>query len=303
MVAFVMPRVPSTNGGMEIGTAPGLSSELHLRGIASGLNDRPEASRTTDREASTLWQFLTDLFLHLDVVLQAWTSQYGVVVYVLLFLVVFLETGLVVTPFLPGDSLLFAGGAVAAVSADGLNVWLLGTVLFTAAVLGDLANYWIGRACGRRILDSGRFSRVIKPRHITETEAFFARHGGKTVSLARFFPFIRTFTPFVAGISRMELHRFVAFNVAGGAGWVSLFVAAGYLFGNIPFVAHNLQYLVMGIVVVSLLPAVWQFLRRWRSDRQHPGGDQPGDTRQGLLTDFSRTPSDPVSNGSAEMSR
>lgn len=213
-----------------------------------------------------MWQFLTDLFLHLDVVLQAWTSHYGAVIYALLFLVVFLETGLVVTPFLPGDSLLFAGGAVAAVSSGGLNAWLLGAVLFVAAVLGDLANYWIGRVWGRRILNSGRFSRLIKPRHITQTEAFFARHGGKTISLARFFPFVRTFAPFVAGISGMELHRFVTFNLAGAAGWVGLFVAAGYLFGNIPFVAHNLQYLVIGVIAVSLVPALWQLVRSclWR---------------------------------------
>lgn len=220
-----------------------------------------------------MWQFLTDLFLHLDVVLQAWAAQYGLVIYALLFLVVFLETGLVVTPFLPGDSLLFAGGAVAAVSSGGLNVWLLGTVLFAAAVLGDLANYWIGRAWGRRILDSGRFSRVIKPKHIAQTEAFFERNGGKTVSLARFFPFIRTFAPFVAGISQMQLRRFVAFNIVGAAGWVVLFVAAGYLFGNLPFVAHNLQYLVIGVIAVSLVPALWQLVRscRWRH-RSTQGG-------------------------------
>ena len=234
-------------------------------------------------------EFLTNLFLHLDVVLQDWTSQYGAVIYALLFLIVFLETGLVVTPFLPGDSLLFAGGAVAAVSAGGLNVWLLGTVLFAAAVLGDLANYWIGRAWGRRILESGSFPRVIKPKHIAQTEAFFARHGGKTISLARFFPFIRTFAPFVAGISRMELHRFVAFNLAGAAGWVSLFVAAGYLFGNIPFVAHNLEYLVIGIVVVSLLPALWQLLRRWRPKRRHTSGDPHQTDLPDLLEDPERS--------------
>lgn len=195
-------------------------------------------------------------------------------IYALLFVVVFLETGLVVTPFLPGDSLLFAGGAVAAVSAGELNVWLLGTVLFAAAVLGDLANYWIGRAWGRRILDSGRFSRVIRPKHIAQTEAFFERHGGKTISLARFFPLIRTFAPFLAGISRMRLPRFVAFNFIGAAGWVVLFVAAGYLFGNIPFVAHNLQYLIIGIIAFSLVPALWQLARSRLSGHRSTRGRQ-----------------------------
>jgi len=207
-------------------------------------------------------EFLTNLFLNLDVVLQDWVAQYGAVIYALLFLIIFLETGLVVTPFLPGDSLLFAGGAVAAVSAGKLNVWLLYVVVFAAAVIGDFVNYWIGRAWGRRILDSGRFDRVIKPRYITSTEAFFERHGGKTISFARFFPFIRTFAPFVAGISRMALPRFVAFNVIGGAAWVGLFVTAGYLFGNIPFVAHNLQYLVIGIIALSVVPAFYHFIRR-----------------------------------------
>jgi membrane-associated protein len=213
-------------------------------------------------------QFLTDLFLNLDVVLQDWVAQYGAVIYALLFLIIFLETGLVVTPFLPGDSLLFAGGAVAAVSAGKLDVWLLYLVVLSAAVVGDFVNYWIGRAWGRRILDSGRLDRVIKPKYIAKTEAFFERHGGKTISFARFFPFIRTFAPFVAGISRMELHRFVAFNVIGAVAWVGLFVTAGYLFGNIPFVAHNLQYLVVGIIALSVLPAFYHFVRQRMSARR-----------------------------------
>ena len=137
--------------------------------------------------------FLVNLFLHLDVVLREWVSQYGSLIYVLVFVVVFLETGLVVTPFLPGDSLLFAGGAVAAISGGRLSVWMLVAVLFAAAALGDLANYWIGRTWGRRILASRRLSKVVKPEHIARTEAFFERHGGKTISLARFIPFVRTF--------------------------------------------------------------------------------------------------------------
>jgi membrane-associated protein len=196
-----------------------------------------------------------------------------------------LETGLVVTPFLPGDSLLFSAGAVAAVSPGRLNVWLLAAILFGAAVLGVLANCRIGRVWGRRILDSGRFSRVIKPKHIAQTEAFFERHGGKTVSLARFFPFIRTFAPFIAGISRMELYRFVAFNLNGAAGWVSLFVATGYLFGNIPFVAHNLEYLVIGIIAFSLLPALWQLVRSRLSWHKGKRGYRDRAGRPDLLED------------------
>jgi membrane-associated protein len=215
--------------------------------------------------------FLANLFLHLDVVLRDWSVNYGSLIYALVFVVIFMETGFVVTPFLPGDSLLFAAGAVSAISGGGLNVVALGAVLFAAAVLGDLTNYCIGRFWGRRILASRYFSRFIKPRHVAQTEAFFVRHGGKTVSLARFVPFVRTFAPFVAGISRMRPHRFIAFSVAGTASWILVFVTAGYLFGNIPFVAHNLEYIVIGAILISLLPVVWHSLRTWRSLRRQAG--------------------------------
>lgn len=200
--------------------------------------------------------FFIDLFLNLDVVLKDWVQLYGVWIYAMLFLIIFMETGVVVTPFLPGDSLLFTAGAIAAVASAGLNVWVLVVVLFAAAVLGDASNYAIGRRWGRSILDSGRFARVIKPEHIHETEAFFERHGGKTISLARFFPFIRTFAPFIAGIGHMDYLRFAQFNVVGAAAWITLFVGSGYFFGNIPFVAHNLEYLVIGIILVSVMPGV-----------------------------------------------
>lgn len=206
-------------------------------------------------------QFFVDLFLNLDVVLADWVTQYGLWIYAMLFLIIFLETGVVVTPFLPGDSLLFTAGAVAAVSGGGLNVWVLLAVLFVAAVLGDASNYTIGRAWGRRIIDSGRFSKIIKQEHIDDTEAFFARHGGKTISLARFFPFIRTFAPFVAGISRMDRGYFTLYNLVGGLAWVTLFVVAGYFFGNIPFIAHNLEYLVIGIIAFSLIPSAWHAIQ------------------------------------------
>ena len=202
-------------------------------------------------------KFFVDLFLNLDVVLQSWATAYGPWIYAMLFLIIFLETGVVVTPFLPGDSLLFTGGAIAAVSGGGLNVWVLLAVVWVAAVLGDTVNYTIGRHWGRRILDSGRLSRIITEEHITDTEAFFDKHGGKTISFARFFPFIRTFAPFIAGIGHMDRLRFTYFNVLGATAWVLLFVGAGYFFGNIPFVAENLEYLVIGIILVSIAPGVW----------------------------------------------
>lgn len=205
--------------------------------------------------------FFVDLFLNLDVVLRDWVALYGPWIYGMLFLIIFMETGVVVTPFLPGDSLLFTAGALAAIATGGLNVWVLWVVLFVAAVLGDASNYAIGRRWGRGILDSGRFSRVIKPEHIAETEAFFRKHGGKTILLARFFPFIRTFAPFIAGLGHMEYARFARYNVVGAAFWITLFVGAGYFFGNIPAVAHNLEYLVIGIILVSVSPGALHWAR------------------------------------------
>ena len=203
-------------------------------------------------------QFFVDLFLNIDTILVEWVSTYGNWVYLILFTIIFCETGLVVMAILPGDSLLFTAGALAAITgADGrpvLNIWLLLGLLFTAAVLGDGTNYLIGRRFGQRILDSGKLSRVIKPKHIEQTNAFYAKHGGKTISLARFFPFIRTFAPFLAGIGGMDWGRFTFFNITGGAAWVGLFVGAGYFFGNIPVIKHNLEYLVIGIILVSVAP-------------------------------------------------
>lgn len=214
--------------------------------------------------------FLTDLFLHLDVVLKAWVVAYPGWIYLMLFAVVFMETGAVVTPFLPGDSLLFAAGAISAIRGGGLDVWPLLGAMIGAAVLGDAANHSIGRTWGRRILDSGRFSRVITPERIARTEAFFAKHGGKTVSLARFFPVIRTFAPFIAGISQMSRMRFTLFNFAGAAAWVSLFLGAGYFLGMIPFVAKNLEYIVIGIISFTIVPATWEAVRSRRA-RRHDG--------------------------------
>lgn len=205
-------------------------------------------------------KFFVDLFLNLDTVLASWVTTYGAWVYLMMFLIIFCETGLVVMAVLPGDSLLFTAGALAAIkTSDGstvLNIWLLLGLLFAAAVLGDNTNFLIGRNFGQRMLDSGKFSRFIKPKYVEQTNAFFVKHGGKTISLARFFPFIRTFAPFMAGIGCMDWRRFSVFNVTGGAAWVGLFVGAGFFFGNIPIIQDNLEYLVIGIIVVSVSPSV-----------------------------------------------
>ena len=209
-------------------------------------------------------QFFYDLFLNLDTVLATWVTTYGGWVYLMLFLIIFCETGLVVMAVLPGDSLLFTAGAIAAQTVNGepvLNIWLLLVLLFVAAVLGDATNFYIGHHFGQRILDSGKFSRVIKPKYLEETNAFFVRHGGKTITLARFFPFVRTFAPFMAGMGCMDWKRFTLFNISGGAAWVGLFVGAGYFFGNIPVIQENLEFLVIGIVVVSVAPTVFHALQ------------------------------------------
>lgn len=221
--------------------------------------------------------FFIDLFLNLDQVLADWVVAYGPWIYAMLFLIIFMETGVVVTPFLPGDSLLFTAGAIAAVSGGGLDLWVLLGVLIVAAILGDASNYTIGRYWGRKLIDSGRFSRVIKPEHIEETEAFFVRHGGKTISFARFFPFVRTFAPFIAGMMHMDRARFTLWNVLGGVVWVTIFVFAGYFFGNIPAVAHNLELLVIGIIAVSVLPSVWHAVQRWSRGRKAVPAEKPAE--------------------------
>jgi len=213
-------------------------------------------------------QFFIDLFLNLDTVLVNWVGMYGACVYVMLFAIIFCETGLVFMAFLPGDSLLFTAGALAALSTNGkpvLNVWLLIGLMIAAAVLGDNSNYLIGRNFGKQMLASERMRRFIKPKYIEQTQVFFDKHGGKTISFARFFPFVRTFAPFMAGVGCMAWRRFTGFNVVGGAAWVLLFVLAGYFFGNIPIIQKNLEFLVIGIIVVSVAPslvhAAWTRLR------------------------------------------
>lgn len=205
-------------------------------------------------------QQLLDIFLHLDQNLEVFIRDHGPWVYGLLFVIVFCETGLVVTPFLPGDSLLFAVGALAARGM--LSPAIAAVVLFTAAFLGDQTNYFIGRYIGPRVFRAGERagprtwkSRLLNRRHLDRTHQFFERHGAKAVILGHFVPIVRTFVPFVAGAGRMTYTRFMLFNLIGIAAWVGLCVGAGYLFGNIPFVKKNFELVVLGIIAVSLIPA------------------------------------------------
>jgi membrane-associated protein len=205
--------------------------------------------------------WLTDLILHLDRHLVEMLAQYHLWIYPILFAVIFAETGLVVTPFLPGDSLLFAVGALAAIDTSGtLSTPVLNGLLGAAAILGNTSNYAVGRLIGPPAF-SGRY-RLLKVEHLRRTEQFFARFGGLAVALSRFMPIVRTFAPFVAGVGRMAYGRFQAFNVIGGLCWVTLFLWGGYLFGNIPVIKQNFGLVTILIVVVSLLPMAVAALRR-----------------------------------------
>jgi membrane-associated protein len=201
---------------------------------------------------------LLSFFLHLDDALKEITAAYGVWTNVILFLIIFCETGLVVTPFLPGDSLLFATGAIAADPASGLNPYVLFVILTIAAIVGDSVNYALGRRFGMRILDWNL--PFVKAEHIEQAEKFYAKHGSKMIVLARFTPFVRTFAPFVAGIARMDYKVFFTYNVIGGVIWVGLFIWTGYLFGQLPFVAENFELVALAVVLLSVLPIVWEFI-------------------------------------------
>jgi membrane-associated protein len=210
---------------------------------------------------------ILDLFLHVDEHLADFVQSHGRLVYGLLFAIVFAETGLVVTPFLPGDSLLFAAGALA--GSGMLDVRLLLVLFIGAAVLGDAVNYSVGRYIGPRVFRpegrSGRFARMLNPKHLERTHEFFERHGGKAVVMARFVPIVRTFIPFVAGAGAMTYSAFAFYNVFGGVLWVLICVGAGYLFGGMPVVKENFELVVVGIVFVSVLPMVVELVRQRRS--------------------------------------
>ena len=209
---------------------------------------------------------LLDLLLHADAYLLDLVTNYGVWIYAILFAIVFAETGLVVTPLLPGDSLLFATGAIAATGALDVRVALV--LLLTAAVAGDAVNYAIGRSVGTRVIEKSkvdpRWARWINPGHIARAHEFFERHGGKAIVLGRFVPIVRTFVPFVAGVAEMSYPSFAFFNIMGAAVWVGLCVGAGYIFGNVPIIKENFSLVALGIVAVSLLPMVVEYLRARR---------------------------------------
>ena len=207
-------------------------------------------------------QLVIDFILHIDRHLAELTAAYGPWIYGILFLIIFCETGLVVTPFLPGDSLLFVAGAIA--TQDAMNIHLMVILLIIAAILGDAVNYSIGRFFGVRLF-ANPDSKIFRRRHLEITQTFYARHGGKTIILARFVPIVRTFAPFVAGMGHMPYRRFAAYNVVGAIAWVTLFSYAGYFFGNLPMVQSNLHYLIVVIIFVSILPGVIEILRHRRA--------------------------------------
>ena len=200
-------------------------------------------------------KFLIDLFLHLDEHLANIINQYGTWTYAILFLIIFMETGFVITPFLPGDSLLFAAGTFAALGS--LNIWLLIVLLLIAAIGGDTVNYWIGHYLGDRAYNI----KWIKKEYLDRTHTFFQKHGGKTIFLARFVPIVRTFAPFVAGVGKMRYGYFISYNVFGGIVWTGLFLWAGYFFGGLPIVKENFSIVIVAIILISMVPVIWEFLK------------------------------------------
>ena len=200
---------------------------------------------------------LIDVVRHLDKYLGEITQQYGTATYGILFAIIFAETGLVVTPFLPGDSLLFACGAVSRVDGSGLNAPVLGLLLIVAAIMGDTVNYHVGRAIGPRVMKSEK-SKWLNKKHLDKTHKFFEKYGGKTIILARFVPIVRTFAPFVAGAGAMYYSKFILFNIIGAVTWVTLMMGAGVLFGGLEVVKKNFELVVIGIIVLSVMPMVYE---------------------------------------------
>ncbi len=209
-------------------------------------------------------KFIIDFILHIDVHLAELVAQYGMWVYAILFLILFCETGLVVTPFLPGDSLLFVAGALAALPTNDLNVHTMVALMVVAAILGDAVNYTIGRLFGEKLFSNPN-SKIFRRSYLDKTHQFYEKHGGKTIILARFVPIVRTFAPFVAGMGHMSYRHFAAYNVIGALVWVLLFTYAGYLFGDLPVVQENLKLLIVGSIIVSILPGVIEIWRHKRA--------------------------------------
>jgi membrane-associated protein len=215
------------------------------------------------------FRHFVDVFLHLDKHLNEWAESLGPWLYVVLFLIIFCETALVVTPFLPGDSLLFAVGALSATEGSPIRITEIVLLLIVAAIAGDAVNYSIGKYFGPRVFRWQK-SRLFNPDHLVKTQRFYEKYGGKTIILARFVPIVRTFAPFVAGIGKMQYRRFAMFNVVGGILWVAGFAIAGYAFGGLEAVKKNFQYVILAIIVVSVLPIVFEV---WRARRAKPAVD------------------------------
>lgn len=221
----------------------------------------------------TIIRYLVDFVLHIDKNLTLVIQSFGMWSYAILWLIIFIETGLVITPFLPGDSLLFASGALAA-STGAFNIWVLWSLMVVAAFLGDTANYWIGHFAGSKVFDPNfqfsifnfkiKTSKLFKKEYLDKAQAFYDKHGGKAIILARFVPIVRTFAPFVAGIGKMHYTKFLSYNAVGGLFWVTLFIWGGYFFGNIPFVKHNFELVVVLIILISAVPIGVEWMKAKR---------------------------------------
>ncbi|HYP17134.1 MAG TPA: DedA family protein [Opitutus sp.] len=214
---------------------------------------------------------LIDFIIHIDRHLAEIIASYGLWTYAVLFLIVFAETGLVVTPFLPGDSLLFAAGAFCAKPETGLNVHAMAGLLFVAAVIGDTLNYWVGSKLGPAVFRR-EDSVFLRRKHLDRAHAFFEKYGGRAIILARFVPIVRTFVPFVAGAGRMTYSRFIVYNIVGGFVWIYFFTYAGFAFGNQPFVQKNFKLVILAIIVLSVLPIVFEAWKGWREHRKAAAG-------------------------------
>lgn len=209
--------------------------------------------------------YLFDLFIHLDKHIAEIIQQYGTLTYIILFLVIFAETGLVFTPFLPGDSLLFAAGAFAAKGSFDVNLLFL--ILAVAAILGDTINYWIGHFFGMKVFNLN--IKFLKKEYVDRTHQFYEKYGGKTIIIARFVPIVRTFAPFVAGIGAMTYSKFFQFNIIGGILWTAIFIYSGYFFGNLEFVKNNFSFIVLAIIIISVLPGISEYIRHKRNNKNN----------------------------------
>lgn len=214
--------------------------------------------------------YIIDFIIHIDKHLNEIISQYGVLTYFILFIIIFAETGFVVTPFLPGDSLIFAAGTFAALGS--LDITVLFILLTVAAIGGDTVNYWIGHYIGPRVFKEN--SKFIKKEYLDRTHAFFEKYGGKTIIIARFVPIVRTFAPFVAGVGAMTYSKFILYNVAGGIAWIAIFLFGGYYFGNIPFVRNNFSIVIIAIIILSVLPGIIEFLRHRKKGTSVPASGE-----------------------------